>query len=114
MRGIFGDILRRNPISGRKISKREIKRDVIAENRCKGRDAEQSYRTRAQMAGYEVERTGRGHDFKIRKRDPLTGKVIYTGYREIKSGNAKPSKLQNKVRRNKSNYRVIREDNPFW
>ncbi len=114
MRDIFGNIIRQDLLTGRKVSKKEIKKDVIAENRRKGKAAEESYKIRAQMSGYEVERTGRGHDFKVRKRDPFTGKVTYTGYREIKSGNAKPSKLQKKTMKRKSNYKVIRENNPFW
>ena len=86
-RDIFGNIIRTD-IFGKKKSKKQIKREVIAENRMKGRAAEDAYVTRAQLAGYEVERTGRGHDFRVRKRNILTGRVVYSGIREIKSGNA--------------------------
>ena len=47
------------------------KKEIIAENRARGKSAEDSYVLRAQLAGYEVERTGRGHDFRVRKRDLL-------------------------------------------
>ena len=113
-RDIFGNIIRINPLTGKKIPAREIKKEVLNENRRKGKAAEESYKLRAQMSGYEVERTSRGHDFKVRKRDRVTGNVTYTGYREIKSGNAKLSKFQRKTKKKKSNYKVIRENNPVW
>ncbi len=100
-------------IFGRKISKKQIKREVINENRKSGKAAEDSYVMKARLSGYEVERTGRGHDFRVRKRDPFTGKVTYNGVREIKSGNAKLSKLQQKTKKRQSNYKVIRE-NSMW
>ncbi|MDH7517568.1 MAG: hypothetical protein QHH19_04410 [Candidatus Thermoplasmatota archaeon] len=96
---------------GKKIPKKEIKREVIAENRARGKRAEERFEMNARFSGYEVERTGRGSDYKIRKRDPWTRKVVYTGYREIKSGNAQLSDLQKKTKKRKSNYKVIREDN---
>ena len=68
---------------------------------------------KARLSGYEVERTGKGHDFRVRKRDPFTGKVTYSGVREIKSGNAKLSKLQQKTKKKQSNYKVIRESS-LW
>lgn len=112
MRDIFGRIIKTD-LFGRKIPEKQIKREVLEENRRNGKAAEDSYRMRAQLAGYEVERTGRGHDFRVRKRDLFTGKVVYSGVREVKSGNAKLSKLQRKTKKNKSNYKVIRENNPL-
>jgi hypothetical protein len=106
---IFGRVIKTD-ILGRKLSKKAIKREVIAENRRRGKAAEDSYKVKAQLAGYEVERTGRGHDFIVRKRDFLTGRVTYSGLREIKSGNAKLSRLQQKTKKRKSNYKVIRQD----
>jgi len=112
-RDIFGRIIRED-IFGRKKSKKEIKREVIAENRVKGRAAEYFYAMRARLAGLEVERTGRGHDFRVRKRNPFTGRVVYSGLREVKSGNARLSELQQKTKKKKSNYKVIREQPMFW
>lgn len=112
-RDIFGNLITTD-IFGRKKSKKEIKRDVIAENRIKGKAAEDSYVMRARLAGLEVERTGRGHDFRVRKRNPFTGKVVYSGLREVKSGNARLSELQRKTKKKKSNYKVIREQPMFW
>ena len=113
LRDIFRKLIKTD-LLGRKLSKKEIKREVIRENRRNGRLAEENYKMRTRLRGYEVERTGRGHDFKIRRRDPLTGKVTYSGLREIKSGNAKLSKLQRKTKKKKSNYKVIRENSFGW
>lgn len=113
-RDMFGNIIRTD-VFGRKKPKKQIKREVLAENRMRGRAAENSYVTRAQLAGYEVERTGRGHDFRVRKRDMLTGRVTYSGVREIKSSSTAPvSKLQRKTKKKQSNYKVVRETNPFF
>jgi len=112
VRDIFGNLIKTD-IWGRKISKKQIKKEIIAENRARGKSAEDSYVLRAQLAGYEVERTGRGHDFRIRKRDIITGRVISSDLREIKSGNAKLSKLQKKTKKKKSNYKVIRQESLF-
>jgi hypothetical protein len=65
-RDIFGRLVK-SDIFGRKISKKQIKREVIEENRRKGQAAEDAYVTSARLSGYEVERTGRGHDFRVRK-----------------------------------------------
>ena len=71
---------------------------------------------KAQLAGYDVERTGRGHDFKLYKTDLLTGRKRFVGYREIKSSNtASVSKLQRqKSREMRGKHKIIREDTRFW
>ena len=104
-RDIYGNLIRTDIWTGKKISKKQIKREVIEENRRKGKAAEENYKIRAQLAGYEVEKTGKGHDFRVRKRDLLTGRVTYSGVREIKSGNAKLSKLQRKTKKTTGNDR---------
>ena len=111
-RDIFGRIVKTD-MFGKKITKRQIKREVIEENRRRGKAAEDSYVMKARLSGYEVERTGKGHDFRVRKGDPFTGKVTYSGVREIKSGNSKLSKLQQKTKKKQSNYKVVRE-NSWW
>ena len=115
-RDIFGNIIRTNPWTGKKISKKQIKREVITENRRKGKAAEEAYKMRAQLAGYEVENTGRGHDVKLSKRNIFTGKKQFVGYREIKSSSTAPvSKLQDKTRRKmRGKYKVVRENPGFW
>lgn len=69
---------------------------------------------RAQLAGYEVERTGRGSDFRIRRRDMLTGRVVESRLVEVKTGNSKLSKLQKRTKKRKSNYKVVRESPMFY
>ena len=87
---------------------------IIRDNQRKGRVAEDIVRMRYLIRGYEVERTGRGHDFRVRKRNPFTGRVIESKLIEVKSGRANLSKLQQKIKRKKSNYKVERVDPFFW
>ncbi|MDH7593844.1 MAG: hypothetical protein QHG99_05760 [Methanomicrobiales archaeon] len=67
------------------------------------------------LAGYEVERTGRGHDYVRKERNLFTGKVTKTEYVEVKSSKTAPlSPLQKKTKKKKKgNYKVVRED-PFF
>ena len=109
MRDFNGNLIRTD-FSGRKIPKKQIKKAVIEENRRKGKMGEQNYVMRAQLAGYDVERTGKGHDYKLYKTNIRTGKRTFIGYREIKTGNAKTSKLQNKTKAKNKRYKVIREE----
>jgi hypothetical protein len=94
-------------------TKKQRKRKTIRDNQAKGRAGEDQAMSRDRMMGYEVERTGRGHDYRRRKRDLFTGRVIKSEVVEVKSGNAKLSPLQKKTKKKKSNYRVVRED-PFF
>ena len=112
MRDVFGNITRTD-IFGRKISKKQIKRDVIAENRRKGQAGEEAIRMRYALQGYEMERTGRGHDFRARKRDIFSGKVIESKVVEVKTGKSQLSKLQRKTK-SKGNYKVERVEPMFY
>jgi hypothetical protein len=94
-------------------TKKQRKRQTLRDNQAKGRAAEDQAMMRDNLMGYETERTGRGHDYRRRKRDPFTGRVIKSEPVEVKSGNAKLSPLQKKTKKKKSNYRVVRED-PFF
>ena len=64
--------------------------------------------------GKEVVRTGRGSDYRERKRDPWTGRVTSSRLVEVKSGKAKLSKLQRKTKKRKSNYTVKRVNPLGW
>jgi len=97
---------------GRK-TKKQRKREILKENKIRGKTAEDIVRMDYGMRGYEVERTGKGHDFRVRRRD-LFGKVIESKVVEVKSGKAKLSKLQKKTKKKKSNYKVERVDPPFF
>ena len=96
----------------RKKSKKARKQQTLKENKRRGRAAEAQVKFDYQLKGYEVERTGRGHDFRVRRRN-VWGKVVESKVVEVKSGNAKLSKLQNKTKKKKSNYKVERVKDPF-
>ncbi|MCD5401632.1 hypothetical protein LR013_03470 [candidate division NPL-UPA2 bacterium] len=64
------------------------------------------------LRGYEVEKTGKGSDFRVRRRNLFTGSVVESKLIEVKSGKSKLSKLQQKTGRKKSNYKVERVE-PF-
>lgn len=107
-RDIFGNIIKTD-LLGRKIPKRKIKGDILEENKRRGKAAEDSYRMSSFLRGEEVERSPRGKDFIVRKRNLLTGKVQRTTHVEIKSSKTAPlSKLQKKTKKKKSNYKVVR------
>jgi len=87
---------------------KQRKKNIIAWNRLKGKEFEDTVAMSHTLRGEEVVRTGRGHDFKIRQRDPFTGRVIRTYYEEVKSSSTAPlSKLQKKMKK-KKNVRVVR------
>ena len=95
-------------------SKKQKKREVIADNRAKGKAAEEQYELMSTFEGKEVVRTGRGSDYRERKRDPWTGRVTSSRLVEVKSGKAKLSKLQRKTKKKKSNYTVKRVNPLGW
>ncbi len=91
-------------------SKKQRQKDQIKENFRKGRAGEDQIRMKYMMQGYEVERTGRGSDFRVRKRDLFTGRVTESKLVEVKTGSADLSNLQRKTKKKKSNYKVERVD----
>ena len=110
MKDLFGN---RIDILGRRLSPKEARREVLGENRHRGRLGEENVKMGLQLRGYEVERSPKGKDFIVRKRDFLSGRVISTKHIEVKTGGAKLSKLQQSTKRKKSNYQVIRNE-PLW
>ncbi len=99
---------------GRKIPKKQIKRDVLAENKAKGKLAENMYVISATLSGAEVERSPHGRDFIERRRNLFTGKVVKTTHVEVKSSDtAQLSPLQKKTKKRTSNYRVVRQRGLF-
>ena len=93
-------------------TKRQRQRETIRRNQRKGQAAEDLVRMNYALRGYEVERTRKGSDFRVRRRDLFTGKVVESKLIEVKSGKSKLSKLQQKTKRKKSNYKVERVE-PF-
>lgn len=91
-------------------NKKERKRTVLEENKQRGRMQEAIFEMGERAMGNEVIRTGKGHDYKVRKRDPWTGKVKSTHYVEVKSSSKAPvSKLQKKTKKKlQGRYKVVR------
>ena len=77
----------------------QSRRSINRQNQEQGREGERMVRAKYEFAGYKVQRTGRGHDFKITKRDPFTGKTTKPEYHEVKTGNSPLSPLQKKKKR---------------
>ena len=101
-------------IFGKKSSK-ERKREVLEENKRKGKAAEDRYVFEETMKGREVERTGRGSDFRVRERDPWTGRVKSSRLKEVKSSSTAPvSRLQKKgVKKGRVSVVRYNDKNPF-
>ena len=93
---------------------KKTKRKQIRDNADQGREGEAQVRSKYEMNGYTVKRTGRGSDYRATKRNWLTGKLKAV-YVEVKTGNAKLSPLQKKKRKQYGgSYKVERVDtNPF-
>lgn len=98
---------------GRK-SKKQRKREQIRESQRKGRAGEEIVRMNYELGGYEVERTGKGSDFRVRRRDLLTGRVVESKLIEVKTGEAKLSELQRKTKKKKRKYKVERAEPLFY
>ena len=91
-------------------TKKQRKRRKLEEARRKGRAGEEAYRFQAMLQGKEVERTGRGHDFKETTTNIWTGRKS-TKYVEVKTGGARLSELQEKTKKKKKGgYKVVREE----
>ncbi len=85
------------------------KRLTLAENRERGRTAEDFYKIGRSAEGYDVTRSPKGKDFVERRIDPWTGKKGKAIKVEIKTGRAKLSKLQKKTMKTaKKRYKVVR------
>ncbi len=98
----FFDVLKKN------------RKQVNRENQEQGKAGERKIKKEYEFSGYKVTRTGKGHDFKAEKKDWFTGKKK-TKYIEVKTGNSKLSKLQNKKRGQFGNKYVVErlEPTPF-
>ena len=79
---MFDDIL--------KSDKKFKKQLTLNNNKFRGKLAEDSYTLSAQIQGKEVQRTGRGSDFKERKADMFTGRKGPWRHVEVKSSPTAP------------------------
>ena len=57
-----------------KKSKKQVKRDTLANNRARGRAAEDQVRFEYELQGYEMRRTHTGQDFVATRHDIFTGR----------------------------------------
>lgn len=74
------------------------RRQVIRDNAAQGKEGEERVRSNYEMAGYEVKRTGKGHDYKVTRKSWLGGRDEVK-YVEVKTGNSKLSPLQKRKKR---------------
>jgi hypothetical protein len=91
-------------------SKKDKKRFILAQNRDKGKMSEAMFELGEKASGREVIRTGKGHDYKVRHKNPWTGKTTKTEYVEVKSSRRAPvSKLQKKTQKKmKGTHTIVR------
>ncbi len=74
-----------------------------------GRAAEKLYAIHQTLSGKKVTRTGRGSDFSVREVDFFGRPTGKAQLREVKTGKAKLTPLQEKTRKkNRSRYGVVR------
>jgi hypothetical protein len=112
-RDIFGKIVKED-LLGNKIPKKAFKKEILLKNKAKGLAGEEIVKSKLQMQGWEVERSPIGKDFIARKRNFLTGKITQTKHIEVKTGKAKLSKLQDKTKKGKGKYQIIKENPLFY
>ncbi len=96
--------------------KRDKKRLVLNQNKFRGKMAEDSSIVRSRFRGNEVQKTGRGSDYRERSVNPFTGQKGSWKYVEVKSSPTAPvSNLQKKTKEKKGGrYRVERGGAGFF
>jgi len=108
MRDLSGKLIKKD-IFGRKIPKKQLKREVLEENVRKGKVGEILTEAQLSLTG-RVERTGRGSDYKHTTVDPWTGRRK-TKYIEVKTGKSRVRPLQRKTKKRMgSRYKVVRRN----
>ncbi len=86
------------------------KRQTLANNRMKGRMAEDSFHLEQNLRGNDCRKIHKGGDFVVQKRDIFGNNVGKPTVHEIKTGNAKLSEAQrrNKAKLGNRGYKVER------
>ena len=92
----------------KKNEKRSHKREILEENKQRGKAGEELYKINSILRGVEIQRTGKGSDFKERPMRFPWQKPTKWRKVDVKTGDAKLSKLQKK---NKT--KVVRMD-PYF
>lgn len=97
---------------GKPESERQKRQRISRENRKKGKVGEELVKMNYGLRGYEVERTGRGSDFHVTKRD-IFGRVVDSKDIEVKTGDSPLSELQEETKKRKrGHYKEERVDLP--
>jgi hypothetical protein len=86
------------------------KRETLANNRMRGRMAEESFHMEQNLQGSDCRKIHKGGDFVVQKRDIFGNNVGKPTVHEIKTGNAKLSDAQRRkrARLGNSRYKVER------
>lgn len=92
-------------------SKKKQRSRTSRESNRKGKVAEGIVKERYEMAGWKMERTGEGHDFKATRKN-LLGRVVETRYVEVKSGKSRQSKLQKQEQAKRRGHYKVEHENP--
>ena len=77
---------------------RRSRREINQANQEQGRSGEAQVKARYEMNGWAVTRTGKGHDYRVTRKNWTTGKTE-TKYVEVKTGNSQLSPLQRKKKK---------------
>jgi transketolase len=77
---------------------RRSRREINQSNQEQGRSGEAQVKARYEMNGWKVTRTGKGHDYRVTRKNWTTGKTE-TKYVEVKTGNSQLSPLQRKKKK---------------
>ena len=90
---------------------KKSRKQINRENQEQGKAGEEQIKNKWKSYGYDVERTGKGHDWKATKKDFWTGKKE-TKYIEVKTGNSELSDLQKKKKRQMGKKYVVERLEP--
>ncbi len=77
---------------------KRTRREVNQSNQEQGRSGEAQAKSKWEMNGWKMTRTGRGHDYRATRKNWRTGKTE-TKYVEVKTGNSQLSPLQEKKKK---------------
>jgi|SaaInlStandDraft_5_1057022.scaffolds.fasta_scaffold39812_2 hypothetical protein len=90
---------------------KRTRKEVNTTNQNQGKAGETQTKTVWEWDGWKMTRTGRGHDYRATRKNPITGKTE-TKYVEVKTGNSKLSTLQRKKKKQLGSKYVVERIDP--